>query len=57
MLTLSMNIQGHTADDLQNAVTEVTRLIGEGFTSGASRNDTGRFSFIVAGEEVPPVDD
>lgn len=57
MLTLTVEIEGKNEGDLELALQEVTRLVGEGYTSGNNSNDTGSFRFTVTGEEEAPDDD
>ncbi len=47
-LTLTVTITGATDGDIEYAISEVNRLVGEGYTSGHSRNDTGSYQFDVA---------
>lgn len=44
---ISVVVKGKEMDDLIQGLEEVLRLLNEGFTSAANRNDTGSFSFIV----------
>ena len=57
MLNLSIEIEGKTQGDLELAVGEVLRLIGEGYLGGANENDTGGYRFSVSGEEEEPEED
>jgi len=57
MMNLAITIEGRTESDLEFALQEVTRLVGEGYTSGGNSNDTGSYSFNVSGEEEPPAED
>ena len=47
MLELTITIKGKDTADLEVALEEVTRLVGEGYTSGHNANDTGRFDFDI----------
>lgn len=50
MLTLQITIEGRTRTDVESAIAEATRniLAGDGF--GSDENDTGRYTFDIAGE-------
>lgn len=54
MLKFSAIAEGQTSGDLELALEQMLRLVREGFTSGADKNDTGRYTFTVDGEEGPP---
>ncbi len=54
-LKLTITIHGNDAGDLALALEEVARLVNNGFTSGAEKNDTGSYSFTIgAQQEVRP---
>ncbi len=53
MLKLEIKITGKTTGDLEIALDEVRRLVGETYLSGANDNDTSSYSFDITGEEVP----
>lgn len=42
-LKLSVQIEGQETEDLQMALEEILRLVGDGFTSGFDRNETGSY--------------
>ena len=50
-MSLHVEIFGDDYSDLELALDEVRRLVGERYVSGANENDTGRFSFTVTEEE------
>ncbi len=51
MLSLDVQCDGKTTEDILEALDEVRRLVEEGYTSGGDRNDSGRYNFSVDGEE------
>lgn len=53
MLSLKVEITGDTQRDIETALEEVTRSIENGNISGFDHNDTGRYSFEIAGAEEP----
>lgn len=58
MLTLDTHIRGKTTDDLLVALEEVTRLVREGYTSGANSNEDGDHNFEISGDaEESPMDE
>ena len=56
MLKLSVTIQGKTESDLELALTEVTRLVAEGYTSGRDSNEDGNYVFEVDELSTQPGD-
>ena len=46
-LKLTLAIEGVETFDLLEALNETTRLIREGYISGADKNETGRFNFSI----------
>jgi len=48
MLTATIELHGETETDIELALDEVRRLVGEGFTSGHNSNDTGKFTFNIS---------
>lgn len=55
-LKLTVEIEGDTYNDLEIALDEVRRLLGQECTSGGDSNDSGRFSFEITGEEKESAD-
>lgn len=58
MLKLAITITGKGWGDLEVALEELQRLIGDEYTEGKNSNDSGAFYFSVTGEseaddEVP----
>ncbi len=52
MLRLTVKIEGRTLSDLDDALAEVRRsVVADGNTSGFDRNEDGRYSFDLDGEE------
>jgi len=51
VLKANVEIEGRTALDIEAALTEVLRSLESGNTSGFDRNDDGRYSFEVSGED------
>lgn len=52
MLNVTINLEGKTQSDIENALGEVTRLLREGYTSGHNSNNTSAYHFDVEGEAV-----
>lgn len=52
MMELTINIEGRSQADIEQALAEVTRLVTEGFRESADRNETGNYNFEVTGESV-----
>jgi 5-methylcytosine-specific restriction endonuclease McrA len=50
MLTLTVTIEGRTDGDLELALEAVTDSIQRGNTSGFDSNESGRYTFDIAGE-------
>jgi hypothetical protein len=48
---ITIECHGTEEADLDLAQEEVSRLIGEGYTSGMNSNETGSFTFTVHEEE------
>ena len=46
-LKLSLAIEGVETCDLELALNEVIKLVGEGYTSGFDKNESGRFRFSI----------
>ncbi len=55
MKTLILNCEGNTSDDLLIALTEIIRLIKEGFTSGFNGNESSNFNFTIKESICNPV--
>lgn len=53
--TITLNLNGKTARDLELALQEAISRIEAGSSSGSDKNDTGGFSFDVK-SEVEPID-
>lgn len=51
MLKLTVTIEGHTQEDIEIALEEVQRLVGQGYLSKHDSNDDSKFTFDVEGEE------
>lgn len=47
-MALRIKITGDEQGDLDFALSEVTRLVSEGYTRGGNCNDTGSYTFSVA---------
>lgn len=56
MLTTSITLTGKSSSDLEDAIHEVLRLIGKGFTSGFNSNEFSSFTFDIQGEEEVATD-
>lgn len=52
MLEVKIEAEGHTLDDLIQAIDEAKARLQAGNTSGFDSNDTGNFSFESSGSEV-----
>lgn len=57
MLTFTLEATGHTESDVQEAVEEALRRFLNGNRSGFDRNESGRFTFDVAGDAEPEPDE
>lgn len=53
MLKLTVEITGKTEGDIELALQETLRKVEGGYKSGFDRNDSGRYSFEIEGEEEP----
>lgn len=51
MSTVNLQVFGYNADDYAKALTEVTRLLAEGHTSGHDDNPAGGYAFDIYEEE------
>lgn len=47
-LKLSIVIEGNDDGDLECALEEISRLVGEGYTTGQNANETGSYSFSIS---------
>lgn len=56
MLTATIQLTGSTREDLLLALDEVAAKIGDDYTSGNDRNDTGSYTFEVDETEHDPSD-
>ena len=54
-LTVQVYVFGNTSLDIELGLSEAKRKIGDGYTSGFDRNETGSYSFKVYGEEVESI--
>lgn len=48
MKKLVIEIEGDCTDSLCNAIREVERVVGEGYTSGFNGNETDRYRFDIS---------
>ena len=51
MLKGTINFEGKTLGDVEDAINEALRVIGEGNRMGMNSNDDGEFSFNITGED------
>jgi len=51
MLTLTIEITGSQFGDLDLALMQVKKQVGQECLSGADSNDTGEYTFTIVGEE------
>ena len=51
MLELTIKITGKTTGDLELALEQVNNQLSEGYIEGFDRNENGRYSFKIQGEE------
>ena len=56
MLTATIQLTGSTREDLLLALDEVAAKIGDDYTTGSDRNETGSYTFEVDGSEQEPSD-
>ncbi len=53
-MTLTVNCEGRSHNDLTLALREVLRHIEGGYLGGADSNKDGRYNFKITGEEEAP---